>query len=162
MNPLPITALSMLLLCGAVRAEVPALFKGADLKLGERLIAQHKCNDCHARQWADGGKAVYRPARGRRTQGARELSRPRGVRAVFAEGRTAGATSSAAPSPPRGRHGRRAALARPNPVPAEGGDPNILNLPEHSRGPGPAGGHRRLRQAVEATRPTCSAARARA
>ena len=61
MNPLPITALSMLLLCGAVRAEVPALFKGADLKLGERLIAQHKCNDCHARQWVDGGKAVYRP-----------------------------------------------------------------------------------------------------
>jgi sulfane dehydrogenase subunit SoxC len=29
-----------------------------------------------------------------------------------------------------------AALAQGNPVPAEGGDPNILNLPEHSRGLG--------------------------
>ena len=45
-------------------AQTPALFKDADLKLGEKLIAQHKCNQCHAQKWADDGKAIYRP-RGR-------------------------------------------------------------------------------------------------
>ena len=42
-------------------AQTPALFKDADLKLGEKLIAQHKCNQCHALKWADDGKAIYRP-----------------------------------------------------------------------------------------------------
>lgn len=42
-------------------AQVPAIFKDADLKLGERLIAEHKCNQCHAQKWANDGKAIYRP-----------------------------------------------------------------------------------------------------
>ena len=42
-------------------AQEPELFKGADLRLGEKLIAQHKCNQCHAQKWADDGKAIYRP-----------------------------------------------------------------------------------------------------
>ena len=42
-------------------AQTPALFKDADLNLGEKLIAQHKCNQCHAQKWADDGKAIYRP-----------------------------------------------------------------------------------------------------
>ena len=42
-------------------AQTPALFQGADLALGERLIAQHKCNQCHAQKWTDDGKAIYRP-----------------------------------------------------------------------------------------------------
>ena len=42
-------------------AEGPAIFKGADLRLGEQLIAEHKCNQCHATKWANDGKAVYRP-----------------------------------------------------------------------------------------------------
>jgi len=37
------------------------VFKDADLKLGERLIAEHKCNQCHAQKWANDGKAIYRP-----------------------------------------------------------------------------------------------------
>ena len=41
--------------------QTPALFKDADLKLGEKLIAQHKCNQCHAQKWTDDGKAIYRP-----------------------------------------------------------------------------------------------------
>ena len=45
-------------------AQGPAIFKEADLKLGEKLIAEHKCNQCHAQKWADDGKAIYRP-RGR-------------------------------------------------------------------------------------------------
>ena len=62
-----------------------------------------------------------------------------GVRQVFAEGKqgrrdfvrgafAAAMASAAAP----------AALAQANPVPAEGGDPNILNLPAHSTGLGQA------------------------
>ena len=27
----------------------------------EKLIAEHKCSQCHATKWADDGKAVYRP-----------------------------------------------------------------------------------------------------
>ena len=71
-----------------------------------------------------------------------------GVRVVHAEAKAgrrdfirrafaAAAAGAAAP----------AALAQANPVPAEGGDPNILNLPAAQHRPGPAGGHRRLRQA---------------
>ena len=42
-------------------AQVPELFKNADLKLGEKLIAENKCNQCHAQKWTDDGKAIYRP-----------------------------------------------------------------------------------------------------
>ncbi|HMT57374.1 MAG TPA: hypothetical protein PKE22_08720 [Ottowia sp.] len=55
---------ALLGLAGAATAQVPAIFKDADLKLGEKLIAEHKCNQCHAQKWADDGKAIYRP-RGR-------------------------------------------------------------------------------------------------
>ena len=48
-------------LAGGAAAQVPVLLQGADLALGERLIAQHKCNQCHALKWADDGKAIYRP-----------------------------------------------------------------------------------------------------
>lgn len=61
--PLPhlIATLTVALLAGSVQAETPAAFKDADLKLGERLIAQNKCNQCHARDWGNDGKAIYRP-----------------------------------------------------------------------------------------------------
>ena len=60
-----------------------------------------------------------------------------GIKAVFAEAkkgrrdfiRTAFAAAAAGVAVP-------AALAQGNPVPTEGGDPNILNLPEHSKGLG--------------------------
>ena len=60
-----------------------------------------------------------------------------GVRTVFAQARSgrrdflrnAFAAAAAGAAVP-------AALAQGNPVPTEGGDPNILNLPEHSRGLG--------------------------
>lgn len=44
---------------GAWAADDP--FKGADLKLGERLIAEHKCQQCHAQKWTGDGSAIYRP-----------------------------------------------------------------------------------------------------
>ena len=60
-----------------------------------------------------------------------------GIRTVFAEGkrgrrdfiRQAFAAAAAGAAVP-------AAMAQGNPVPTEGGDPNILNLPEHATGLG--------------------------
>jgi hypothetical protein len=37
------------------------LFKDADLPLGERLIAEHKCQQCHAGKVGGDGSAIYRP-----------------------------------------------------------------------------------------------------
>ncbi|GAB1385284.1 hypothetical protein MASR1M59_04320 [Melaminivora sp.] len=52
------------LLCaiaGSSSAQTPAIFQGADLKLGQQLIAEHQCSQCHAMKWADDGNAIYRP-----------------------------------------------------------------------------------------------------
>jgi hypothetical protein len=54
-------------LCTAPAAQAPTaavLFKDADLKLGERLIAEHGCTQCHIRKVGGDGSAIYRP-RGR-------------------------------------------------------------------------------------------------
>lgn len=37
------------------------LFKDADLALGARLIAEHRCSECHVRKVGGDGTAVYRP-----------------------------------------------------------------------------------------------------
>ncbi|MEN9889485.1 MAG: hypothetical protein RL559_1522, partial [Pseudomonadota bacterium] len=55
------TALALLALGPSAMAQ-PALFKGADLKLGEQLIAEHKCSACHARRVGGDGHAIYKPA----------------------------------------------------------------------------------------------------
>ncbi len=39
----------------------PVIFKGADLKLGEQLIAEHKCAACHARRVGGDGSDIYKP-----------------------------------------------------------------------------------------------------
>jgi hypothetical protein len=41
---------------------VPAEFRGADLALGERLIRENKCSECHIRRVGGDGNAIYRPA----------------------------------------------------------------------------------------------------
>ena len=41
--------------------EVPALYQGADLKLGEKLIAENKCTACHQRNVGGDGLGIYRP-----------------------------------------------------------------------------------------------------
>lgn len=43
-------------------AQVPALFEGGDLKLGEKLIAENKCSACHQQKVGGDGSAIYRPA----------------------------------------------------------------------------------------------------
>jgi hypothetical protein len=37
------------------------LFREADLAVGEKLIREHKCSECHARKFGNGGAAIYRP-----------------------------------------------------------------------------------------------------
>lgn len=39
----------------------PALFKEADYKLGESLIAEHKCVACHVSKVGGNGSAIYKP-----------------------------------------------------------------------------------------------------
>jgi cytochrome c2 len=55
-------AVSLLCFAGAVAAQVPPLFQGADLKLGEKLIAENKCVACHQQKVGGDGNAIYRPA----------------------------------------------------------------------------------------------------
>ena len=80
------------------------------------------------------------PARRRRprAKGAGELPHPgRRSRRARRGPRPAAATSSATPSPPRWPPApRRRRWRRSNPVPAAGGDPNILELPAHTTGLG--------------------------
>ena len=45
----------------ALAQGVPSLFAGADLKLGERLIAEHQCVACHVRKVGGDGSAIYKP-----------------------------------------------------------------------------------------------------
>ena len=44
-----------------VPATAAALFRDADLPLGERLIAEHRCAACHAKRFGGDGTSVYRP-----------------------------------------------------------------------------------------------------
>jgi mono/diheme cytochrome c family protein len=39
----------------------PAIFKGADLQLGEQLVSEHHCAACHARRVGGDGSAIYNP-----------------------------------------------------------------------------------------------------
>lgn len=43
-------------------AQVPAIYKDADIKLGEQLIEQNKCSQCHATKVGGDGSAIYKPA----------------------------------------------------------------------------------------------------
>jgi len=51
-------------------AQAGALFKDADLALGEKLIAEHKCTACHIRRVGGDGSAIYRPQGRINTAGA--------------------------------------------------------------------------------------------
>ena len=42
-------------------AETPAIFKGADYKLGEKLITENKCAACHVSKVGGDGSAIYKP-----------------------------------------------------------------------------------------------------
>ncbi len=42
-------------------AQVPREFHVADLKLGEKLIAENKCASCHQSKFGGDGNSIYRP-----------------------------------------------------------------------------------------------------
>ena len=46
---------------GVAQAQQHPLFKGADLELGAKLIAENKCEECHARRVGGNGSAIYKP-----------------------------------------------------------------------------------------------------
>lgn len=54
----PLFALAL----SSASAQVPGLYQGADLKLGEKLIAENKCSACHQQKVGGDGSAIYRPA----------------------------------------------------------------------------------------------------
>lgn len=55
---------------GSALAQQHPLFKGADLPLGEKLIAENKCNECHIRRVGGDGSSIYKPAGKINTAGA--------------------------------------------------------------------------------------------
>jgi cytochrome c len=52
---------TLLLLCGAALSQVHPLYEGADLEVGQKLIADHQCDACHQRNVGGDGRAIYRP-----------------------------------------------------------------------------------------------------
>ena len=48
-------------LCASAAHAQPEIFKGADLALGSKLIAESKCVECHVRKVGGDGNAIYRP-----------------------------------------------------------------------------------------------------
>lgn len=55
------TLFAALLLPLFAQAQGAAIFKDADLALGQKLIADNKCAACHASKVGGDGSAIYRP-----------------------------------------------------------------------------------------------------
>lgn len=65
-----VAMLASLLLCApAQAADDASIFKDADLPLGQKLIQEHRCAECHARKFGGDGSAVYRPLERVKTAG---------------------------------------------------------------------------------------------
>lgn len=61
MKTLPAFILALGFAAPLAQAQTGLLFKGADLALGEKLIAEHQCTACHARKVGGDGSAMYKP-----------------------------------------------------------------------------------------------------
>ena len=65
---LPITMRNFTLLLvlsvalSSAQAQIPALYAGADLAFGDKLIAEHQCVACHQQKVGGDGSAIYKPA----------------------------------------------------------------------------------------------------
>ena len=62
--------LALFAVTGMAQAQQHPLFKDADLKAGEKLIAENQCNECHIRQVGGDGSAIYKPKGKINTAGA--------------------------------------------------------------------------------------------
>jgi hypothetical protein len=60
---------SIAVVVGVAFAQVPVEFQGADLKLGEKLIAENKCVACHQGRVGGDGNAIYKPGERINTSG---------------------------------------------------------------------------------------------
>jgi hypothetical protein len=55
-------AVAAALMCFPALAQTAAtLFQDADLPLGEKLLREHRCAECHIRKVGGDGAAIYRP-----------------------------------------------------------------------------------------------------
>ena len=62
MKPTPIgTTLLTLIISGSAFAQGAEIFKGSDLTLGEKLIAEHQCTQCHISKVGGDGSKMYKP-----------------------------------------------------------------------------------------------------
>jgi hypothetical protein len=57
-------------LASSAWAQQHPLFKDADMALGEKLIAENKCNECHIRRVGGDGSSIYKPTGRINTAGA--------------------------------------------------------------------------------------------
>ena len=55
-------ALFLLGHANAAKAQGAAIFRGADIALGEQLIREHRCAQCHTSRVGGDGSAIFRPA----------------------------------------------------------------------------------------------------
>lgn len=62
MNKIIATSLGWMLCSAAAIAQTPAIFEGADLQLGAKLIAENRCVACHISKVGGDGSAIYKPA----------------------------------------------------------------------------------------------------
>jgi hypothetical protein len=56
-----LTAASALMPTQAADQSAASLFKDADLSVGEKLLREHRCAECHSRKVGGDGAAIYRP-----------------------------------------------------------------------------------------------------
>lgn len=52
---------ALLSMAGSAFAQTPEIFRDADLALGDKLLREHRCAECHARKVGGDGSAIYRP-----------------------------------------------------------------------------------------------------
>ena len=64
MKWIPMVGLASALVGTAWAEPLPALYAGADFKLGEKLIKENQCVACHQKKVGGDGSAIYKP-RGR-------------------------------------------------------------------------------------------------
>lgn len=57
-----LASLNLAAMSAGADSTMPAEFRGADLKLGERLIREHRCSECHGRRVGGDGSAIYKPS----------------------------------------------------------------------------------------------------
>lgn len=63
-------ALAALTSTQAIAQTSASLYKDADLALGEKLLREHRCAECHSRKLGGDGTAIYRPQGRINTPGA--------------------------------------------------------------------------------------------